>query len=105
MCPLIFYGTDGFIFFKQFKAGVSVDHNKIFFKRVPVAEHPVKLCIPEAYVLIVDYGATIVYLIDIGPHTRRKTHWTGFTGRIKLTSRQIICIKFFSAVRIALISP
>ena len=57
------------VFFKQFEAGIALKFIHIIPKFFASAENLVKLVIPETYQPIVLNRATIVNLIDIGPHT------------------------------------
>ena len=89
ICESIFGGIHPDVFLKETQTGLSVYFLHIITQLVSPSEYLVELIIAESYHLVVRYGATIIYLTDIGPHTCTQTHVTWFASGIEFTSREV----------------
>ena len=89
ICESIFGGIHPDVFLKETQTGLSVYFLHIITQFVSPSEYLVELIIAESYHLVVRYGATIIYLADISPHTCTETHVTWFSSGIEFTSREV----------------
>ena len=89
ICESILGSIHPDVFLKETQTGLSVYFLHIITQLVSPSEYLVELIVAESYHLVVRYGATIIYLADIGPHTCTQTHVTWFASGIEFTSREV----------------
>lgn len=77
------------VFLEEFQAGHAVQLCHEAGEFVAAAEDSVELVVTEADEAVVLDGATVVDLVDIGPHAGTEAHMAGLAGGVELTAGKV----------------